>query len=105
MDTLRRYWIEFAVSPRVQSQRGRITIDDTPEAYARGGCGVTGYDLDDCLRLVQEIVFKGHALPLVAQVIEDVDVSSLGDRLRSRVGVPVWRGIWYPDFQRSGPVQ
>jgi hypothetical protein len=104
MDILRRYWIQFDLPPMERTRGGWLTIDDTAEAYMRGGCGVTGYDLDDCLRLIQEVVFRGDALPAVASVIEDVDVSSLDfDRLRGNFGVPVWRGIWYPNFQRSAP--
>lgn len=105
MGILRRYWIEFDLPSRQPRVQGIVTIDDTPEAYVRGGCGVTGYDLKDCLGLVRDVVFKGDDLPSVKSVTEDVDVSSLEGRLLSRPGVPVWRGVWYPDFQGSTPTE
>jgi hypothetical protein len=103
MELLRRFWIEFDLPRQKDALPGYMDIDDSPEAYVRGGCGVTGYDLDDCLSQIRESVFKGEALPPVASVTEDVDVTTALANRALKPGVPVWRGVWYPNFQRSAP--
>jgi hypothetical protein len=32
----------------------------------------------------------------IRSVIEDVDVSTLDQRVRPNMLVPIWRGIWFP---------
>jgi hypothetical protein len=67
------------------------------------GC-VTGFDEHDCLAQIEELL-EGVPLPPVAKVVPDVDVSSLAGVLRlDRIGVPFWRGVWYPpQLYRTGP--
>ena len=64
---------------------------------------MTGYDLDDCLAQIRDVVFKGEALAPVASAIEDVDVTTALTNLPGKPGVPIWRGVWYPNFQQSAP--
>jgi hypothetical protein len=81
---LTRYWFEFDLS-------------DTDPCHVRMGCGVTAWSLEDAKELMRQQVFSGGDLPSILKVIEDVDVSTLDDNhVRPNMGVPVWRGIWFP---------
>jgi hypothetical protein len=61
------------------------------------GCGVTAYSLDDAKALLNQLVFKDGSWPCVAEVIEDVDVSTLErGHVIPNMEPPVWRGVWYP---------
>lgn len=62
---LHRYWIEFESTGK----------DFWPEY--RDGCGVTAYDREEALRLLQEKVFPSEQLPPVKRIVEDIDVSTL----------------------------
>jgi hypothetical protein len=62
MNSLRRYWFTFPRSSR-----------PTPLNL---GSGVTAYDYDDAMDMLRQRVFNG-AEPSVADVIVDVDVSTL----------------------------
>ena len=83
---LRRYWFEF----------------DRPKPEGPGvnweqGCGVTAYDYEDALTLMKESVFSDRNLPPIRNVIEDIDISALDEeRVRSKIGIPVFRGVWFP---------
>jgi hypothetical protein len=47
--------------------------------------------------LLRQQVFDGGPLPPTRRVIEDVDVSTLdAGHVRPNMGVPVWRGVWWP---------
>ena len=48
---------------------------------------MSGYDEADCLHLLSDALFGGRPLPPVQQSIPNVDVSTLPDRVRARVGV------------------
>jgi hypothetical protein len=72
--------------------------------YLRRGCGVTGYDQTDCERLIATDLLKGEDLPLTTRVIPDVDVQTLDlGHVIPNMGVVVWRGVWWPGLNRSGP--
>jgi hypothetical protein len=100
---LHRYWIEFEIPPDEcppTPAPGRISLDDGSRRYRMlaEGVGVTGYNLDDCLGMVAEVV-EGH-LPVVKAVLTDPDMS--GPEWNSRLaysGSPVWRSIWFPLFR------
>ncbi|MFD3701519.1 hypothetical protein ACFWUP_00070 [Nocardia sp. NPDC058658] len=97
MTTPRRYWIEF------DRQEGS-------DVRLWEGVGVTGFDVPDCLSMVAEMVCDGP-LPPVRRITVDI---SLAEPLpvNRGLGVPVWRGVWYPavnlgtgptrDIDRSG---
>ena len=81
----RRYWIKFDLAIGV------------PAFTSTLGCGVTAYDLSDALALLQETVFSGGPLPDVAEVTEDVDVSTLDPgHVLPNMRPPVARGVWFP---------
>ena len=97
---LHRYWIEFEILPVEHpppSAPGAISLDGGSRRYRMlsQGVGVTGYDLDDCLGIVAEVL-EGD-LPVVRAVLTDPDMS--GPEWNSRLassGSPVWRSIWFP---------
>lgn len=83
---LHRYWIEF--DPKTNN---RLAL----------GCGVTAYNLDDALQLIEEqlypLYFKDETVPPIKSIIEDVDVSTLDhNHVHLNMGIPVNRGIWFP---------
>jgi hypothetical protein len=82
---LRRYWIEFAPS-------------DAP-LETKLGCGVTGFDRDDALRLLAEAL--GVEPPAPTRVVEDVDVSALDPgHVLPNMYPPSERGVWFPMLTR-----
>lgn len=88
---LTRYWIEFA---RPLQRHG---IRWLPSAV-----GVTAYSLDDALEIVCQYLYEympmpheGESLPPVSTITEGIDVSTI-ERKHFGLGVPIWRGIWYP---------
>ncbi len=59
------------------------------------GCGVTAVDYQDALAITNGTVFAGTALPDIVECMEDVDVVALDPgKVRSNMGVVVWRGVW-----------
>jgi len=83
---LRRYWFEFDPSQ-----------SPAPAAVSELGCGVTAYDYEDALTLMKENVFGDGDLPPIQNVVEDIDISALDEeRVRSKIGIPVFRGVWFP---------
>ena len=82
MNPLRRYWFTFSQS----SQPTPLSI----------GCGVTAYNYDDSLDLLRDRVFGGLQ-PTLANVIADVDVSTLDKgHVLPNMGSTVVRGVWFP---------
>lgn len=78
---LHRYWFRF----------------ETTSLVLQRGCGVTAYSREDALQVLCEQVFQGQALPVIREIIEDIDVSTLDDEhILPNIGVTIWRGVWYP---------
>jgi hypothetical protein len=85
---LRRFWFEFDARDRHGC--------DLPSQ-----CGVTAWNELDALTLVAESYCEKDELPSPNTSIHDIDVSKLHDpHIRPNIGVPVWRGIWYPFLTR-----
>ena len=83
MKKLRRFWFNFEETRRF-----------TPLNL---GCGVTGYDYDDAITLLQTRVFTTETVPKINGCIEDVDVSTLDpNHVLPNIGSVVARGIWFP---------
>ncbi|SHN09662.1 hypothetical protein [Mucilaginibacter sp. OK098] len=82
---LTRYWFEF-----------KKNDDLFPQAYTR--CGVTAYNYNDAINLLNQYMFKGNIMPIIKNVIENIDVSTLDANhiLPNLVIPPNFRGIWYP---------
>ncbi|HKT12770.1 MAG TPA: hypothetical protein VJW77_13185 [Terriglobia bacterium] len=84
---LRKYWFEFDLSQ-----------SPAPTAGPEPCCGVTAYDYEDALALLKENVFREGDLPPIRNVVEDIDISALDEkRVRSKIGIPVFRGVWFPE--------
>ena len=83
---LRRFWIAF--------------VPGDQRVFAAGvglGCGVTAFDVPDALAIVALDVFGGAAVPEVARVVEDVDVSTLdAGHVLPNMSPPNARGVWFP---------
>jgi hypothetical protein len=100
---LRRYWIEFEIPPEEHPEPpapGKFTLDGEPPMYRAlsQGVGVTGYDLDDCLGMIREVLWE--ELPNIKLVLTDPDMSGPDwDRRLLYSGSPVWRSIWFPLFR------
>jgi hypothetical protein len=83
---LRRYWFEF----ELPQAKARIVV------YGLG-CGVTAYDYDDAISLMNDHLFSAQEIPPIRRVIETVDVSTLDAKhVRVNIGVPIYRGVWFP---------
>ena len=81
---MRRFWFRFGGSAA-----------ELPVGLAKG-CGVTAPSAETALALVSEVVFGGET-PVVAQITEDVDVSTLDRRhVLPNLGDPSRYGIWFP---------
>lgn len=91
---LRRYWVEFDVPG------SREPLSDEAEVDTRDwrlcACGVTAFTVDDALQMIRELLYRDEAMPPIRKVIEDVDITTLDQHVRPNIGVPIWRGIWYP---------
>lgn len=112
--SLRRMWFRFQL-PRglreaAERNGGRVAVaavllvGEPPFGVFTVGCGVTGYDEDDCLALVREEVFHGRPLPEILNRVADIDVSTVPEHLQQHLGNPVSRGVWFPPLSvpRSG---
>jgi hypothetical protein len=81
--SLHRYWIRFQHNPSF--------------GVPKPDCGVTAYDYDDALVILQDTVFRGRDMPPIEEVIENVDISALDQKhVIPNIEAPVWRGVWYP---------
>ena len=100
-----RYWFEFDVADQKPPDDSLVRLDGGTLAfrYFGSGAGVTGYDEADCLLQLTQML-DAEPLPPVIRRIRQVDVSSLPIDPRF-IGVPVWRGVWFPYLNRSGPTR
>ena len=81
-----RYWFQFDVASSFGFPAG-IAI----------GCGVTAYDYEDAIKLLDEKVFNGIKRPNFSKVIENVDIRSLDQgHVIPNMKAPVFRGVWFP---------
>jgi hypothetical protein len=80
---LTRYWFSFEPFP-----------EPTPLNL---GCGVTAFDYEDALMLLDTRVFRESGIPPIKSRIENVDVRDLEQRhVAPNIGVVSERGIWFP---------
>lgn len=97
-----RYWFTFdltSLEPKVGP--ARVDGGTLASRFCGLGVGVTGYDAADCLELISALL-RPEPVPPVMSAIRDVDVDALGLDHRF-VGIPVWRGVWFPNQNGSGP--
>ncbi len=81
---VRRFWIRFDV--------------DSGRSFWPGsqGVGVTGFDERDCLSMVADLLPEGAVLPPIRHITVDISLAEKLPLNPSHLGVPVWRGVWYP---------
>ncbi|MCP2293574.1 hypothetical protein ACFYT3_35180 [Nocardia amikacinitolerans] len=92
MSTVRRFWIEF------ERDHGSVLWWGKPYA------GVTGFDEQDCLAMVADLIPSYEELPPVRRITVDISLAQKLPANLSNIGVPVWRGVWYPSVNlRIGP--
>src|SRR5262249_57474741 len=83
---LHRYWIRFDDPHRLTHPLGLGL-----------GCGVTAFDLDDVIGLLERDVFKGPMPFRIASSTEDMDVTTLDQgHVIPNMLPPDRRGVWYP---------
>ncbi|GIG00441.1 hypothetical protein [Catellatospora citrea] len=99
-----RYWFVFDLADHRPPplEPGEVRVDGGTRLYRilERGAGVTGYDEQDCLRLLEDAA--GEPLPpleLPALRNPPIDPNWHGP-----LGNPAWRGVWYPVVNTSGPV-
>lgn len=90
-----RYWIEFDYGP---APRGVSTWNPGPARV-----GVTAFNDDDALRIIQAEFFAERSMPPVKSSVANVDLSTIDLQDYPYNSPPIWRGIWYPATWRSGP--
>jgi hypothetical protein len=90
-NSLKRYWFEFDFGDDELSRYGYLPISR--------GCGITAYDYDDALHIMRYFLIQDKEMLRLGRVIENIDISTIEDmNIIPNLGVPVWRGVWYPAF-------
>ena len=96
-DYLKRFWFELNF-PKPRLGHGAYIPKD-------GCCGITAFDYEDALRIMRRFMLMENETPIFSRVVENVDISAIENEDVHRVlGVPVWRGIWYPDYNLRNEV-
>jgi hypothetical protein len=84
--TLIRYWFEFEIESAFKYPGGI--------GY---GCGITAFDYDDAIKILDEKIFLSAARPLFKRVVENVDIRILDQgHVIPNMKPPIYRGIWFP---------
>lgn len=79
-----RFWFEFKRSNKDHN------------AVIVYGCGVTAYNKEDAITIMQEKVFK-NKMPTIEKVIENVNIFELDEgHVIPNIGNIFVRGIWFP---------
>lgn len=82
MAALRRFWI-------------RLADDELPVGF-RLGCGVTAYNRDDAFALLLKFWSAKHSGPVITDVSEDVDLTTLDEKhVLPNIGDVTRRGVWF----------
>ena len=81
-----RYWFEFEIQNVFEFPPG-IGI----------GCGVTAFDVDDAIQIMDKNIFPQARRPLIVIQIENIDISKLDQQhVIPNVANVTKRGIWFP---------
>jgi len=81
-----RYWFKFDLASYEDAPFGVII-----------GCGVTGYNYNDAVKILKEKVFKNGELPNIKNVIENVNIQDLDqNHVIPNMEPPNRRGVWFP---------
>ncbi|MGD9814272.1 MAG: hypothetical protein AB7Q23_00965 [Hyphomonadaceae bacterium] len=85
MAALRRFWI-------------RLAGGEIPVGF-RMGCGITAFTRDDALGLLLTVWPALEGDPVIVDVTEDVDLTTLDqNHVLPNVGDVTRRGVWFPNF-------
>lgn len=80
---MKRFWIELE--------------DEGRPDFLKLGCGITAFDLNDAMKILEDKVFEGAVIPAVRRIIEDIDVSELDQKhVVPNMEAPMRRGVWFP---------
>lgn len=83
MNLLRRFWFSFKDPP-----------DFNPLNI---GCGVTAYDVDDAINILNLCVFPMSGVLVIESVEENIDVQRLDKHhVMPNIGLVSSRGVWFP---------
>lgn len=83
---MKRYWFEFNFNE----------TDKIPYGLSIG-CGVTAFNYEDAIDIIQKKIFTGKKLPNITKEIEAIDVSTLDQgHVIPNMKPPNNRGIWFP---------
>jgi hypothetical protein len=81
-----RFWFELDLSFEKPHPPGTLM-----------GCGITAFDLNDALSILNTKVFKGYAQPKIKNIKENVDIRTLDQyHVVPNMGVVIYRGVWFP---------
>jgi len=81
-----RYWFEFDFTNYSNIPYGVIM-----------GCGVTGYEYEDAIKILKEKVFVNKELPQIRKVVENINIGELDqNHVIPNMSPPSNRGIWFP---------
>jgi len=87
---LKRYWFEFDFSNPCLSRYRYLPAC---------GCGITAFDYEDALKIMRRFILRDNNMPAFSRIVENIDISTIEDmNVRPNLGVPVWRGVWYPAY-------
>ena len=79
-----RFWFEFESS-------------DLPMSPLCHGCGVTAWNYEDALNIVQDSIFQGKGMPAIVKCADNLDVSTLDrDHVLPNMNPANYRGVWFP---------
>lgn len=83
-----RYWFEFDLM--------FADVAEIPSGTLIG-CGITAYNYEDAIKILQEKVFKSSELPRITRFVENVDIRTLDQgHVIPNMAAPVARGVWFP---------
>jgi hypothetical protein len=81
-----RYWFEFDFTNYINIPYGVIL-----------GCGVTGHEYEDVIKILKEKVFANKDLPQIKRVVENINLEELDqNHVIPNMLPPSNRGIWFP---------
>ena len=81
-----RYWFQFEIKSTFELPAGLGL-----------GCGVTAYDYDDAIKLLDEKVFSVIKRPPFSKTVENIDIRTLDQgHIVPNMKSPEYRGVWFP---------
>jgi hypothetical protein len=83
---MNRYWFEFEIDSAFNFPPGTGI-----------GCGVTAYDYNDAIKILDEKIFHTIKQPSLKKFVENVDIRTLDQgHVIPNMKPPVYRGVWFP---------